>query len=263
MATTASTGSQTLQQVAQEELLKEMECPVCYKYMVLVIEECSNGHCICSSCRKNLSSCPQCKAAFSGHRNRLAESMAAKLIFPCQNADVGCSEMTNGSKLLEHQSVCSLRMYNCYIPKCEWIGRSYDILDHFKVEHNANLLNGKENTIVWRNVNFENSKKAYYLIKVNEALFIYVQEVIQKSNIFAHCVQYIGPKENASDFQYKLELISNDKKRQAVFVDSVSDDTMTKIFENGGGLQMTVQFIKAFVDDENKIVQKLEIIGMK
>ncbi|XP_068081463.1 E3 ubiquitin-protein ligase sina-like isoform X2 [Anabrus simplex] len=255
VASSAFSGMQSCKKDPQAELLKCMECPVCYRYMVSVIEECKNGHCICADCRKNMRSCPQCKSVFTGQRNRLAEKMAAIMTFPCQNFDAGCSEMMSGEELIHHYSLCQWRMYNCFVLDCRWVGRSYDILDHFKNKHRANVLTGEANTIIWKN----GTKKNCFLMCINEALFICIQEIIE--DIFAVIVQFIGPREKASDFQYKLELMSREKEYQAVFKFPVVDDTETaaKIFKSGGGIQLATPFIKTFVDSKNTLVHKLEV----
>ena len=49
-----------------ENVLKELECPVCLSHMMLPFEQCRNGHIICGDCKPSLGgNCPLCRVSIS------------------------------------------------------------------------------------------------------------------------------------------------------------------------------------------------------
>ena len=66
------------------ELKDELECPVCLKtIMDPPIFLCEKGHCLCSTCRKDIKNrgqpCPECRGALTEARNVTFERMLDKL----------------------------------------------------------------------------------------------------------------------------------------------------------------------------------------
>ena len=62
-----------------QDLLAELECPVCYEMMLPPIRLCVEGHSLCNTCRFRLESCPTCRKPLTNARNRALEKVAEKL----------------------------------------------------------------------------------------------------------------------------------------------------------------------------------------
>lgn len=62
-----------------QDLLTELECPVCYEIMLPPIRLCLEGHSICNTCRLQLDRCPTCRKPLTNARNRVLEKVAEKL----------------------------------------------------------------------------------------------------------------------------------------------------------------------------------------
>jgi len=89
-----------------EDLLKELECPVCMQYMVPPIKLCMNGRNICNKYRESIQCCPTGKAEFLGTRNVALENIARKQKFPCANRQSGCLQLFSIVHIAKHHDVC-------------------------------------------------------------------------------------------------------------------------------------------------------------
>jgi E3 ubiquitin-protein ligase SIAH1 len=125
-----------------EDLLKELECPVCVEYMVPPITLCTNGHNICSKCRETVQCCPTCTAEFSETRSVALENIARRLKYPCANRQSGCLELFSIEHIAEHHTVCVYGNMKCPFQmtgKCSWKGLKNDLKEHAKAKHPNNF----------------------------------------------------------------------------------------------------------------------------
>ena len=68
---------------AVENLLKDIECPVCMEEMRAEIWCCQNSHPVCAKCLGRLSLCPTCQQKFESKkptRNRFAEKLISTIL---------------------------------------------------------------------------------------------------------------------------------------------------------------------------------------
>jgi hypothetical protein len=63
------------------DIKKELECPVCFEFMLDTIRICNTGHSFCDLCAKQLRKCPLCKARISMDRRNLLLEQVAKEFF--------------------------------------------------------------------------------------------------------------------------------------------------------------------------------------
>ena len=83
--------------VSREELLKQLECPVCMDTIPPPIHQCEAGHTICGSCKERLPEprkCPECRVLLGTGRSLALLKLAdtAGLTLPCPHTDGGCKE---------------------------------------------------------------------------------------------------------------------------------------------------------------------------
>jgi hypothetical protein len=102
------------------DLLKELECPVCLKYMASQIKMCENGHNICGGCRERVSACPSCRGKFVIVRNIALEKLAATAIYPCKNREAGCKETFTVNGKGGHLADCLFQSRECPFKKSIW-----------------------------------------------------------------------------------------------------------------------------------------------
>jgi len=121
-----------------EDLLSDLECPVCMEYMMPPIKLCTNGHNTCSRCRGRVQRCPTCKAEFSEIRCLALENIVRRLKYPCANRQGGCLELFSIEHIAEHEGVCIYREIKCPFKinwNCSWKGFKSDLKEHAKTAH--------------------------------------------------------------------------------------------------------------------------------
>merc|ERR1719352_88393 len=100
--------------IKTEELKDLLECPVCLRVpRGSPIYQCARGHVVCSDCRPNVSTCPQCRDPLGNIRSLVSEKMLEKLPAVCKFADNGCQVEMLRSQLGEHEQSCAFRLVNC------------------------------------------------------------------------------------------------------------------------------------------------------
>lgn len=60
------------------ELIQLLECPICFEYSTPPINQCLQGHIICSNCRQRVSTCPTCRNMFQESRNLVMEKVKSE-----------------------------------------------------------------------------------------------------------------------------------------------------------------------------------------
>lgn len=122
-----------------EDLLRDVECPVCHDYMYAPIKQCIAGHSICNYCRPKLKECPVCKQEMSEVRNFALESVCSKMYYKCMYADDGCDFASLPKDIFKHESTCEYGLLDCpiktFIANCTWRGKLGQMSSHTLEEH--------------------------------------------------------------------------------------------------------------------------------
>ncbi|XP_050509572.1 E3 ubiquitin-protein ligase SIAH1A-like isoform X2 [Diabrotica virgifera virgifera] len=92
--------------MSNEDLQRELECPICFNYLQIPIRMCKTGHSICDTCRSKLFVCPICESGFSEGSNKSLESIIPLLKFPCKFRDKGCQDLLFHVERLAHEIEC-------------------------------------------------------------------------------------------------------------------------------------------------------------
>lgn len=153
-----------------ESMLKELECLVCYEYMVPPIFLCTGGHSVCGSCRqtKGVYKCPMCQCDVTNTRNFALENVTAAARYPCKNKTMGCKFSGNSVNIRNHEKQCSMTRIDCPF-NCNWKGNANNVIDHAQKIHNINTPWSMNDTL------FRNLRSSvltdYYLIKCDRKVF--------------------------------------------------------------------------------------------
>ena len=195
-----------------KELLQQLECPVCMEYMLSPITMCKKGHNICNNCRSILKKCPTCRQEFN-IRNVFLENKARDILHPCIYRKSGCKEVGFQGLISGHQAECPYGSHKCPFAKvanenCPWEGPLADIKVHIMSQHNAliTVVEGKQ-LIVCTNYTY------YRALFTLDEVFFYISKL--QGGKFYVCVLYVGSKEKAKQFSYRIKL-SNPETRQYV-----------------------------------------------
>ncbi|KAF5288078.1 hypothetical protein FQR65_LT12128 [Abscondita terminalis] len=99
--------------VKSNNVLDELECPVCYEYMKPPIFICPTGHSICSSCRMKIQACPSCSVPIKDARNFTLEKLAMTVKYPCKYTDLGCAFVLKYEQMQAHELHCWYASERC------------------------------------------------------------------------------------------------------------------------------------------------------
>ena len=235
-----------LSRALDEDLLKDLECPVCMQYMVPPIKLCTNGHNICSKCRERVQRCPTCMGEFLETRNLVLENIARKLKYPCANRQSGCLELFSIEHITKHQAACVYGKIKCplqLVLKCSWNGLKYDVKEHVKSEHPRFLYEKS----TFPDIYLSNTWAVVYFF---DELFTYHKE-IKESRYYA-AVQLIGTSSQASKYKCEFTLrVANgiEQISNTFLVHGYSEDFGT-IFNSGKCLNLDEETVKNFVVDK-------------
>lgn len=126
----------TVDLIKTEELKDLLECPVCLRVpRASPIYQCARGHVVCSDCRPNVSTCPQCRDPLGNIRSLVSEKMLEKLPCVCKFGDNGCQVELMRSHLPEHERCCTYRLINCVDLACQQRIAVSKLLAHLDSDH--------------------------------------------------------------------------------------------------------------------------------
>jgi len=239
---------QDMSHTLDEDLLKDLECPVCLEYMVPPIKLCTNGHNICNKCRRIVQCCPTCRAEFSEIRNVALENIARRQKYPCANWQSGCRGLFSIEHIVQHQAVCVYWKLKCpfrLLKKCSWNGLKKNLKKHAKSAHPTTFVEASTFTSPYLSA-------ALGIVSYFGELFTYYKQT--QDGILYCAVQLIGTSSEAS--KYKCEFILRaangiEQISKTLFVQGYSQDFET-IFNSGKCLKLDEDTLKHFVT-ENRL----------
>lgn len=187
-------------------MLSELECPICFEYMLSPIYQCLNGHSICKDCKVKIQECPMCKTAIQDTKNFALEKMTKYLTYPCKFYKSGCHYSAKASDISKHEDSCEFGPYDCplaEIVNCDWKSNINEIIEHVENNHNDNLL---KNDKVDGTYNKESGfHRQVYLIKFKKRIFK-LHYKYENSKLY-WAVQLIGPVEECKKYNFEIDLV--------------------------------------------------------
>jgi len=207
-----------------EDLLKDLECPVCMEYMVPPIKFCTNGHNICTKCREKVQFCPTCRARFSETRNIALENIARRQKYPCANRQRGCFELFSVEHINEHNAVCIYGKIRCPFRlnrNCSWNGFKSDLMEHATEAHPIWFCEKS----TFHSELFED--KVLTLVSCFGELFVYYKRIRDERLYCA--VQLIGTSSEASKYKCEFTL------RAANGIEQISKTLFVRSYTEGFG----------------------------
>jgi E3 ubiquitin-protein ligase SIAH1 len=240
-----------------EDLLKELECPVCMEYMVPPIKLCTNGHTICSKCKERVQRCPTCRVGFSETRSVALENIVRRQKYPCANRESGCLQLLSIEHIAEHHAVCVYGKIKCpfhFYMTCSWNGLRNDLKEHAKAAHPDNFF--EVSSFISTDIS-----AGLEILSCFGQLFTYYQKA--RGNTFYCAVQLIITSSEASKYKCKFTLRAENGIEQisnTFLVRGHSEDFET-IFNSGKCLKLDRDTIKHFVKkNELKLKVKLSTV---
>ena len=237
-----------LSHAVDEDLLKEIECPVCIEYMVPPIKLCTNGHNICKKYRESVECCPTCRAKFTETRCVALDNIARRLKDPCVNRQSGCLDLLSMEHIAKHHAACLYGKIKCpfqLFKMCSWKGFKNDLKEHAKAAHPANYFEVSTFTPPCLSA-------AMGILSCFGELFAYYKQ--QKYGRLYCAVQLIGTSSEASKYKCEFTLRAANGIEQiskTFLVQGYSEDFET-VFKSGKYLNIAEGTIRNVVT-ENKL----------
>ncbi|XP_056632157.1 uncharacterized protein LOC130442101 [Diorhabda sublineata] len=185
------------------DLLAEMECPICYNYMLPPIFQCIHGHSLCGACKENINGI--CKKVVKDTRNFTLEKTANRLLYPCKFHKSGCTYSCLATEIKEHQSSCRFGPQECPLSDstdCSWSGFHSEVFAHVENNHNDDILKGDKIEIPFER---DRTSSVVYLIERKKKIFKLCYAF--DGSKFYWCVQLVGFSEVAKDYRFEVDLI--------------------------------------------------------
>jgi E3 ubiquitin-protein ligase SIAH1 len=254
----------------EENLLRQLECPVCMEYMRPPITLCANGHNICNICKENVPHCPTCRGQFLNIRNVALENVAIEAEYPCVYRKYGCTEIYKLDSIGRHQEKCQYIPQPCPVIKlnlgtCTWTGISSNMKSHLMDEHTDISVDYYDRgSGVYSGRPFQISgvtptTKRCKFISAHNALFYSCSEI--KNDIFYSVVQYIGPDADAANYKYKLEFVNQECEANiavTLLVRSLNED-LNEVHNSGNCVILHPKQYNRFASFGNELRFSLEI----
>ncbi|CAG9858305.1 unnamed protein product [Phyllotreta striolata] len=202
----------------QDELLQDLECPVCMEYLTPPIRMCTSGHSICDDCRSKITFCPLCAKKFSTGRNVTLEHVAEKIKYPCTYRKYGCKEKLSCNELYNHQRKCTYMEIVCFFSYlCQFKGSLQDQLSHCRCHDRycLTMKDGQPRRIELLSVKglCTISNPSYsFLIKLNDKYFWLRTRRFNVDKRIGMCVQMIGDRAESSKYKYEIAISNGDKR---------------------------------------------------
>jgi len=122
--------------IKKDDLKDLLECPVCLRVpRSSPIFQCARGHVVCSECRPNVTTCPQCRDPLGNIRSLISEKMLEKLPCVCKYTDHGCNVELAREVIGEHERGCQYRLVNCVDLACQQRVSVCGLLSHLEKDH--------------------------------------------------------------------------------------------------------------------------------
>lgn len=245
-------------QKSNDKLLKEMECLVCYEYMVPPIFLCTRGHSICGTCKntKGIARCPMCQANVTNMRNFALENVTVATKYPCRNNDAGCKFMGNSINIRNHEKQCVMLRVECPFG-CGWKGNTNNVIEHSQKSHNIDTKWTLNDTL------FRNLKSPtlvdYHLVKFDKKLFKIGFKHLSLTGPVHWVVQEIGRQfTDKPEYKYTLKFIDqSDMGRQFIINNLCFGICGSGDFRNC--LIIPYQLLKPYITDEDQLIFQLSI----
>jgi hypothetical protein len=185
-----------------EGLMSELECPVCYEYMVPPICLCKSGHSICKNCRPKMAHCPTCRQEFTNIRCQSLEKLSSiQRVTPCPYQKYGCKEMISADDKTDHRKVCPYGAHSCPFRCPMKLTRKY-LTSHIKQDHKGMFRKCNERTEIIKIENYNVTKVYSEVIIAHEDVFLSTIRVVNATWYFL--LQYVGPEQDLGTYSYKF-----------------------------------------------------------
>ncbi|PSN52078.1 hypothetical protein C0J52_03903 [Blattella germanica] len=241
------------------DLLKDLECPICFNYLTSPIIMCSNGHNIGACCSTKIEECPVCRQRFSPIRNLSLENITQGLKCSCINHNKGCTEVLSLELIKEHEAVCPLGIHECLMNKfpgvhCNWKGSISEFEKHVSQTGSGHVRIKKSSF-----PSFANCTRERVIFALGEIFLYYKQKQGTK---WYFILMLVGTRSQASKFKSVLTFTSPNGIDSIIYTHNIRyfaedfqcimnsfncpqfEEGIMEKFTEGGNIHLTIEVSK-------------------
>lgn len=228
----------------ESEILKAVECSVCFDYMKPPIMQCNVGHSFCGSHKAEITTCPTCASAIGDTRNYSLEQIMNVIEYPCKHNSFGCSYSSNANNVRDHENVCLYGPYECIIESCLWKNVFSELKNHLIREHKDNII--EVNSIIQILNEDDMHESDEYILFSHDTIFKLIFK--REYDTFMWSLQIVGDNDKYSRYMFEVDFTS--QKKEKFFVRKLCaplckwDDIEEESF-----LELTKCNLYGFIDD--------------
>ncbi|PSN29895.1 hypothetical protein C0J52_27867 [Blattella germanica] len=246
------------------DVLRELKCPACDKYMEPPITLCNNGHNTCKNCIPKRQSCPTCRANFLKTRNLALENLARTVMYPCKNKDAGCEEIFSMNMKIRHLHECFYKSLICPFDEyagvsCPWNGLLSEIKEHVLNDHGFETDTRQENGAFAVTLKDISASKRYTAAMAKLDLFFIIWEM--RAEDFFCVVVLIGSKEEAAEYKYRFTIATPSGMEiiSTCFVAQTYLNDLEQILQPGECVTLRYGTVTKFKNAQNALICEMEI----
>jgi hypothetical protein len=164
----------------------------------------------------------------------------------------------------EHRDRCHYRPQTCpwnklTAVKCDWTGIYQDIKEHLMEKHRGSCYKYVDGEIRTEPKISAFVSLFQFVLALNEVFFLRFRA--DNDNIFYALLQYIGPAENATNYQYKFKFMNKDNT-ESVTVKHLTrsfHENLYDIFKSGNCGKLHYDVVSRLATKDNGLKYKMEI----
>lgn len=237
---------------ADMEMLKAIECPVCFEYMVPPIFQCEIGHSICGQCKSKVKQCPTCTKPFGAAQNFAVENMTSYIKYPCKNSEKGCEFISTAKNIKQHEHSCQYSAFLCPTSdytSCSWSGLKHHIWEHCRQKHRDHIIECQSVSIPFDPTE-ENEEEDCFIINYMRNIFVLHWKFVNQT--FFWSVQLVGPIEDSNNYYFDLDIIDRSGKNLRIFMRGFCEaltDKYLAFTENRSFIFLTLDQVKPLINE--------------
>jgi hypothetical protein len=200
-------------------------------------------------------------------RNLALEKQVDKMKYPCKYKDLGCTGLFSLECLATHQENCPRQTCKCpfevlYRNTCTWEGTKDAVVGHMQINHSDRCgtltRSGKYRIRLW---DIEKGPLWFGAFFKEDDVFLRYTKLID-SHVYT-CLMYLGAKEEAASFTYKMTVSNVDKTGCCVASRRTCPITnnVNKIFQSCDCVILHHDFVKQCVDAEKCLPVEFQVSG--
>ncbi|KAL8529074.1 hypothetical protein ACS0TY_006514 [Phlomoides rotata] len=231
------------------------------------MNQCPNGHTLCSKCQLKVRCCPICRQELGNIRCLALERVAESLQLPCKYQILGCQDIFPYNGRLRHEQSCRFRPYRCPYAgaECPVSGSIPFLVAHLRRDHQVDMHDGCTFNHRYVKSNPHDVENATWMLTVfncygHQFCLHFEAFNLGMAPVYMAFIRFMGDDHDARKFSYSLEVGGNGRKMTWQGVPRSIRDSHIKVRDSMDGL-IIQRSMALFFSAGNRQELKLKVAG--